>query len=129
MSIENGWKKGLATGLLIAVAACGGDAQADGSGEPVADGSSSFVRVINVEVEGIETSTFSETIRLTGTVKANQDVIISAEESGVVREILAEKGSRVREGQAIFRDLERLGLDLRTRGSEGADPPEAVRVQ
>jgi membrane fusion protein (multidrug efflux system) len=76
---------------------CGG-AEAEGSQEE--DG---FIRVINVEVESVVTSTLSETIRLTGTVKANQDVTISAEESGVVREILVEKGSRVREGQAIFR--------------------------
>lgn len=76
---------------------CGG-AEAEGAQEE-----NGFIRVINVVVEEVETSTFSETIRLTGTVNANQDVTISAEESGVVREILVEKGSRVREGQAIFR--------------------------
>jgi len=76
---------------------CGGS-EAEG-----AQDGEGFVRVINVEVKDVGTSTFSETVRLTGTVNANRDVTISAEESGVVREILAEKGSRVRQGQAIFR--------------------------
>ena len=62
-----------------------------------------YTRVINVEVSTVEIESFTEVIRITGTVQANQDVTISAEESGVVREILVDKGRRVQEGQAIFR--------------------------
>lgn len=62
-----------------------------------------FVRVVNVQVETVEPDRFTEVIRLTGTVQASHDVTISAEESGVVREILVEKGNRVRAGQPIFR--------------------------
>jgi RND family efflux transporter MFP subunit len=76
---------------------CGG-AEAEGSQDDAG-----FVRVINVEVQEVQPATFSEEIRLTGTVQANQDVTVSAEESGVVREILVDKGSRVREGQPLFR--------------------------
>ncbi len=76
---------------------CGG-AEVEGSQEE-----NGFTRVINVEVTTVETSAFSEVIRLTGTVRANQDVMVSAEESGVIREIMAEKGNPVREGQGMFR--------------------------
>lgn len=87
---------------------CGG-AQAEGTGQDTA-----FARVINVEVEPVEPTRFTEIINLTGTVQASHDVTVSAEESGVVREILVEKGSRVRAGQPIFRlddDLLRAQVD------------------
>jgi RND family efflux transporter MFP subunit len=82
---------------LLGLWGCGG-AEAEGAEEEAG-----FVRVINVETTTVEPVTFTETIRLTGTVQANQDVTISAEESGVIREIVIDKGSWVREGQAIFR--------------------------
>lgn len=78
---------------------CGGGAQAEDAGQ----GEEAFTRVINVEVVRVEPRTFTERIRLTGTVQANQDVTISAEESGVVREILVDKGNRVRVGEPLFR--------------------------
>ena len=56
-----------------------------------------------MEVSRVELETFTEIIRLTGTVQADRDVVISAEESGVIREILVDKGNRVRTGQAMFR--------------------------
>lgn len=40
-------------------------------------------------------------IQLTASVRANQDVQVAAEESGKIREIMVEKGSRVTEGQPI----------------------------
>lgn len=85
--------------LLGASAAWGcGGAQAEDTAQD-----SAFVRVVNVEVDRVEPTRFTEIIRLTGTVQASHDVTISAEESGVVREILVEKGSMVRAGQPIFR--------------------------
>ncbi len=59
------------------------------------------VRIINVEVAEITPGAFVDEIRLTGAVQANQDVLVAAEESGVIREILVEKGSRVRAGEAL----------------------------
>lgn len=84
----------------IAIAGCGGDAQADGAQEGEEAG---FTRVINVEVDEVVREDFVEEIRLTGVAQANQDVTVSAEESGVIREILAEKGSFVTEGQPLLK--------------------------
>jgi membrane fusion protein (multidrug efflux system) len=83
--------------LSLALAGCSGARAEDSSEE------AGYVRVLNVEVAAVETTSFTETIRVTGTVQADQDVTISAEESGVVREILVDKGREVEVGQAIFR--------------------------
>lgn len=65
-------------------------------------------RVINVEVRTVEPSEFTEVIRLTGTVQANQDVVISAEESGVIRQLFVEKGRAVSAGQPIAKVDDRI---------------------
>lgn len=62
-----------------------------------------YVRVLNVEVTRVALEDFTETIRLSGTVQADKDVVVSAEESGVIREILVAKGNWVEAGQAMFR--------------------------
>jgi membrane fusion protein (multidrug efflux system) len=59
--------------------------------------------VINVEVERVTPGVFAEDIALTGTVQAARDVMVSAEEGGVVRELLVQRGSSVQEGQPIAR--------------------------
>ncbi len=91
------WMRG--AGLVAAaalVAGCGSAEADDASGE-------TFVRVINVEVAEVAPQPFTEDIRLTAVATANRDVMIAAEESGEIREILAEKGQRVQEGQDIAR--------------------------
>lgn len=95
----------LALFLAIAVGACGDDARAgDAAGlDSQATGQASFQRVINVEVQRVEPQPFQEIIRITGTVQANQDVILSAEESGVVRELLVPRGASVRQGDPLVR--------------------------
>jgi RND family efflux transporter MFP subunit len=102
IEMKRNWMRGGAALLVAAsMAACGGAAQADGiEGE---EGAGAFVRVINVEVTEVQPQNFVEEIRLTAVALANQDVQISAEESGVIREILVDKGARVSEGQALFR--------------------------
>ncbi|MGB1656235.1 MAG: efflux RND transporter periplasmic adaptor subunit [Longimicrobiales bacterium] len=87
-----------AWGGLAALAACG-SAQADGTEDAVA--SNDFVRVINVEVEPIETETFVEEIRLTSVAMASQDVMIEAEESGRIVRLFADRGDRIERGGAI----------------------------
>lgn len=87
------------TGVL-AVSACGGDAEAGAVADEGAD-EAGFQRIINVEVEEVQPVVFDEEIRLTGRVEANRDIMISAEESGVIRRVSAEKGQRVGAGQAI----------------------------
>ena len=84
----------------LALAACG-DAQADGTEDQVA--SEEFSRVINVEVSTIGTQTFVEEIRLTSVAMASQDVTLQAEESGVVRELFADRGDRVEAGQPLVK--------------------------
>lgn len=100
-----GWT--VAAGLLF-LAACGGDAQADGAEEAAAASSEGFTRIINVEVSTVERATFEERIRLTGTVEANRDVTVSAEESGTITEIFRDKGQRVSAGDSILKIDDRL---------------------
>jgi RND family efflux transporter MFP subunit len=45
---------------------------------------------------------------VTGTVQANRDVTLSAEEAGAIWEILVEKGSSVSEGEPLFRIDDRI---------------------
>ena len=47
----------------------------------------------------------------------------NADIGGLVRWVQERRANMSAQGQAVFRDLERLGLDLRTRGSEGGDEP------
>lgn len=89
----------IVVGLAAVVSGCGGTAEA----EPEDAADTGFQRVINVEVRTLAVEDFSERIRLAGTVAANRDVVVSAEESGVVREILTEEGAAVSEGQALLR--------------------------
>ncbi|MDH5758786.1 MAG: efflux RND transporter periplasmic adaptor subunit [Gemmatimonadota bacterium] len=90
---------------LTAVAAgCGASAEANGTGD-VADSTAAtvYTRVINVEVMEVARESFVEEIRLTGTATANRDVLVSAEESGVIREVLVEKGRYVAAGTPLAR--------------------------
>ena len=89
----------LATVLAGVVAGCSGDANA-GSAPAVAE---QPARIINVEIQPVTAGPFTEVIRLTGSVEAHRDVTLSAEEMGVVREILADRGAQVREGDPILR--------------------------
>ena len=87
----------LAALAFLALAGCSG-AQADAAAED-----QGYTRVLNVEVAVVAPAPFTEVIRITGTVQADQDVRISAEESGVIREVVADKGTWVEAGQPIFR--------------------------
>ncbi|MDE2973650.1 MAG: efflux RND transporter periplasmic adaptor subunit [Gemmatimonadota bacterium] len=92
---------GWAAALAVAFAGCGG-AQGERAEEP-GEGPEEYRRVINVEAERVEPRSFVLTIRLTGVAVAMRDVAISAEETGVVRRIDADEGSRVRAGDPILR--------------------------
>ncbi len=99
MTVNVRWIHGsLALAVGIALAGCGGaEAGAEGPSPEEA------VRVVNVEVREIATGSFADRINLTGVVLANRDVRVAAEESGVIREILEEKGSSVAAGEALAR--------------------------
>ncbi len=93
--------KGALLTFLVGALACGGDAEAGGSSEAgvLVEGAS---RVINVEISTVETREFVERISLTGTVVAGQDVTLSAQEAGVIRRVVIEKGATVRVGQPLL---------------------------
>jgi membrane fusion protein, multidrug efflux system len=90
--------------LLPVLVACGPDAQAGGE----AGEEDTYERVINVEVLNLEPTAFTLTARISGTVQANRDVMVSAEESGVIRELPVEKGRVVEAGEPLARIDDRL---------------------
>lgn len=99
MTIHRAGQALLLPALLI-TAACNGDAQAN---SPTEEQAQEFVRVINVEVAPVAAREFTQTVPLTGVAEAMQDVLVSAEEAGVVRSVVRDKGTRVRAGQSLFR--------------------------
>ncbi len=107
----------------VLAAGCGGGSEVDGAETSDREGDG-FARVVNVEVERVEPGPFTEMIRITGTVEASRDVTLSAEESGVVREVLVEKGGIVRENQPIVRIDDRI---LRSQVEEARSRAELAR--
>ena len=90
---------------ILAMAGCGavqGDAADDA---PAAEAT---VRVINVETSTVIPQEFIEDIRLTSVVMANRDVLVAAEESGVIREVLLDKGRRAMTGDPIAKIDDRV---------------------
>lgn len=86
---------------FVLVVACGTDAQADGEADGQAEGA--YERVINVEVQELRTSSFTETARISGTVQAERDVLVAAEEGGVIRDLPVAQGSSVQAGDVLAR--------------------------
>ena len=102
MSTSTTLRTALATGLAaLALSACGGANGSEPSGDNAAE--QGATRVINVEVLEMQPRAFTDYVNLTGAVAADRDVVVSAEEPGVIREIFVEKGEAVRAGQAIAR--------------------------
>ena len=93
--------------LLLPALLAGGLAGCGGAqGEPpeqTGEAAEDYRRVVNVEVERVEGRDFTSTIQLTGVALAMRDVMVSAEETGVVRRLMLEKGNPVRAGNAILR--------------------------
>jgi RND family efflux transporter MFP subunit len=89
----------------LAMAGCGA-AQADAAND--APAAEVTVRVINVETSTVIPQEFVEDIRLTSAVLANQDVLVAAEESGVIREVFLDKGRRAIAGDPIAKIDDRV---------------------
>ena len=97
----------------LAAAACG---QANGTQVDEAS-RVERVRTMNVEVLQVQPESFTDYVRVVGTVEAERDVTVSAEEGGVVEAVLARKGERVRPGQPLLRldaDVLQAQLDQAT---------------
>lgn len=83
--------------LPLVLQACGK------SNAGVADKAPSATQVVNVRVETVTPTSFTETIQVTGSVEAYDDVMVPSEEGGRVKEWLVQKGASVRAGQVIAR--------------------------
>lgn len=100
MIFTKGFKQGKGISLLylaaffmpVFMAGCGGSSAVE---------EVESIRIMNVQVFEVMHETFTSVIRVTGSVEAFYDITISAEEGGVVQEILVSKGSNVSIGQAI----------------------------
>jgi membrane fusion protein (multidrug efflux system) len=84
---------------VLSLAACGGEPEADAPADSAVD----TRRIINVQVETLQRRDFHDVIRLTGTVVADREVTLSAEEAGTIEELLADKGDAVAAGQVLMR--------------------------
>ena len=98
----NRYAKAFALLAALALAGCAGGAADEGGGEG-APADAAFLRVVNIEVQPLVATDFTQLVQVTGTVRANRDVTVSAEEAGVVREILAEEGAAVAAGDPLIR--------------------------
>jgi RND family efflux transporter MFP subunit len=61
------------------------------------------VKVVNVEANRLMLHSFDDYIRVTGEVKAFNDITVATEESGVIEEYLVDKGAHVEQGQGLAR--------------------------
>jgi RND family efflux transporter MFP subunit len=110
----------IAVGVVTVFAGCrpgGGEstsAQALPVGAVVEEGPSTAVRVITLERE-----TFRSYLELTGTVKARNQIMITVEEGGTLKEILADKGDAVQAGDVLAR-LENRLLDAGYKQAEAS---------
>lgn len=83
-------------------AGCGPSAEANGA-TPAADTAEATTRVVDVETMVLEPRDFVELVTVTGDVRADREVVVASEESGIIREVFVDKGARVGAGQQIAR--------------------------
>ena len=103
----NRYAKVLALLAALPLTGCARGAADEGDAE-AAPADEAFLRVVNVEVQPLAPTDFTQLVQVTGTVRANRDVTVSAEEAGVVREILAEEGAAVAAGDPLIRIDDRI---------------------
>lgn len=114
MTTDTRWtyasRRGLALlGAALAAASCG-QAEAGNGSAPDSTSAAAAGRVLNVEVAELERVDFTEEVRLTGSVEANRDVLVAAEESGTVTRLFADKGAVVGAGQPLVKIDDRVLL-------------------
>lgn len=84
--------------LLLLLAACGGgQPQGGASGGPGGPGD----RAISVEVREVATAAISDQIRAYGTVKAQDNILVTAQVSERIVRLMADLGDRVQAGQSL----------------------------
>jgi membrane fusion protein (multidrug efflux system) len=107
----------LAAALAVTAAGCGDPADGSSSAQdadtprPARDAGST---ARDVTVQTLEAREFRETLEVTGSLQPWEEVDVSAELGGLVREIAFEKGQRITEGQILARvgdDIARAQLE------------------
>jgi len=115
VSTHRRWYRAGAPALVLGalVAACGGGSEAQQSTGQDADsarpdGAAGGARIVVVQVRELTAEPFAEYVTVTAEVQAERDVTVAAEEGGVIRAVLAEKGTRMAAGQPIARIDDRV---------------------
>lgn len=99
-----------AWGLVTGLAACGDSNAREENGAPAVR----EIEAISVRVKEIHPAPFVDAITVAGIVKAYDDVFVSPEEGGVVKEWKVRKGQRVAKGDLLVvlrDDVARAGYD------------------
>lgn len=101
--------------LSLALAACGkggGDAQADAD-KPEGEGTAKAAEAVPVEVASVARRPIAAAYSGTAALEAPGDAQVVAKTSGVLLQLLAEEGDRVKAGQVVARiDPDRPRLDV-----------------
>lgn len=108
---------GLTIAMLASTLALGGCSGGETQPAEAAEAAQPVGRLVSVQVAPVAAQSFTDYVQVVGTVQANRDVTVSAEESGPIRQLLAEKGAFVRAGQPIARIDDRL---LRAQAEQAA---------
>jgi membrane fusion protein, multidrug efflux system len=106
---RTGWTAFAGIAILGTLGAGCGDSNADTSARAARP-----VQAVTVKVREITPRPFTETLKLSGTIKAYDDITISAEEGGTIKEWKVEKGRRVSKGTVlalINDDIVKPGFD------------------
>jgi RND family efflux transporter MFP subunit len=88
----------LLSATILATTSCG---TSEGSSTDADTAAPTGARVIAVEVVAVRRSDFRDVLRVTGEVEALEDVLVSAQEGGVVERFVVEKGASVRRGDSL----------------------------
>jgi membrane fusion protein (multidrug efflux system) len=111
-------------GLLIAYRISENKSQAGGTGKGVA-GKGGAMPAMHVNGVVVKPQNFANTLSVSGSIEANEQVEIRSEVSGVVREIYFEEGSAVKKGQLLLKiddsELRAQLAQAETRGDLAAE--------
>ncbi len=85
-------------GSMLLLTSCG---SSEGNSPDRTEGGSPDERIQPVQVEVLGTSPFRESLHLTGTIRAVDDITVSSEEGGVLKEWMVPRGAAVEAGEVI----------------------------
>jgi RND family efflux transporter MFP subunit len=119
-----------AIGVLIAATLATACGRTEGAQAQPSESEEEPRRVVNVEVMEVRPESFTHFVQVVGTVEAQRDVMVSAEEGGVVETVEAAKGEVVRPGEALVRlDADVLRAQLEQAASQAALAEESWQRQ